>query len=63
MKRNLYISIEQYFEMHKNAVIYISEIYKYIGKQRTVLWRVAPEITSYVTEMVSQHNDKINKDL
>lgn len=50
MKNDLYTSIDHYIEVHKKVSIYTSELYKHLGKQRTVLWRVAPEITSYVTE-------------
>lgn len=56
MKNDLYTSIDHYIEVHKKVSIYTSELYKHLGKQRTVLWRVAPEITSYVTERVNQHN-------
>lgn len=56
IKSGLYTIIDRYIELHKQSVIYSSEIYKYMGKQRTVLCRMAPEITSYVTERLKQHN-------
>jgi hypothetical protein len=63
MRNSLYNSIDKYFEIRKKVIVYSSELYQYLGKKRTVLWRISPEITSYVSEMVNQHNGKINKEL
>jgi len=34
-------------------------VYNLIGTKRTVLWRVAPEITAYIHDQIVQHNRKI----
>ncbi len=63
MKNSLYNSIDSYLESHKQETVFSDDLYEYLGKKRTVLWRIAPEITSYVTSRLKQHHSKLNSKL
>ncbi|MBM6619202.1 TniQ family protein [Bacillus suaedaesalsae] len=52
-KNEIYSLIDEMF-MSTKEKISSKELYKKIGIGRTVLWRIAPEITSYISELLSQ---------
>lgn len=51
--------VENYLSNDSATFITSGAVYNIIGIKRTVLWRIAPEITAYIHEQIVQHNRKI----
>lgn len=51
--------IELFIEENNTCYIKTEDLYRYIGVERNILWRRYPEITSYITNTVNQHNKLI----
>jgi len=49
-------AFEAYLDNHYGAKVNSKEVYKHLGIIRSVLWRTAPEVTSYIHEEIKRHN-------
>lgn len=60
-KMNIYTKVDQFLLDNKNKRLSASEIYSHLEHQRTVLWRIAPELTAYIASRREEHNRQLNK--
>ncbi|MBD0383871.1 TniQ family protein [Paenibacillus sedimenti] len=58
-KTLIYSKVDDFLLNNINTKLSAAEIYKHIEFQRTVLWRVAPEITAYIGRRRMDHNQKL----
>lgn len=61
IKNNLYKKVDEFFNKNCERIIVSEELYKYIGIKRNILWRSAPEITSYLSVTCREHNKIVRK--
>ncbi|MGG0934504.1 TniQ family protein [Brevibacillus centrosporus] len=59
-KDGIYEKVETYLSSNPTTVVTSHAVYNMLGTQRTVLWRIAPELTAYIHERIVQHNREIN---
>ncbi|MED1662769.1 TniQ family protein [Brevibacillus laterosporus] len=55
-KDEIYEKMETYLLSNPTVVVTSRAVYNMLGIQRTVLWRIAPELTAYIHEQIVQHN-------
>ncbi|ERK32414.1 TniQ family protein [Clostridium intestinale] len=53
--------IEEFMKSHETEPINTKTIYEFIEIQRNILWRNYPELTSYITNNINEHNKSIQK--
>ncbi|GGM39179.1 hypothetical protein GCM10011351_26680 [Paraliobacillus quinghaiensis] len=61
-KNECYQLVDELLE-RSNRRITSEEIYRHLGVGRTVLWRFAPEVTSYITNRLKGHNKFTGEDM
>jgi hypothetical protein len=52
----IYSKVDSFLLQNKSKKISAAEIYNHIKIQRTILWRIAPEITAYIDSRRRNHN-------
>lgn len=58
-KNEICEKVENYLSYNPAIVVKSGAVYNMLRTQRTVLWRVAPEITAYIQERIVQHNRNV----
>lgn len=56
MLEKIYDLVDNYCRENIGKPIISGVLYKHLGIGRTVLWRISPEITSYIKEVIKNHN-------
>ncbi|WP_233095904.1 hypothetical protein [Alicyclobacillus sp. SO9] len=60
-KDEIYQKIENYLSQNLTTILTSGSLYNIIETSRTVLWRIAPEITAYIHERMVEHNRNIKE--
>ncbi|WEH10087.1 hypothetical protein [Alicyclobacillus fastidiosus] len=58
-KDGIYEQVETYLSSNPTTVVTSRAVYNMLGTLRTVLWRIAPELTAYIHERIVQHNRNV----
>lgn len=57
----IYENVDTYLISNTATIVTSREVYNMLGTQRTTLWRIAPELTTYIHEQLVQHNHSVKK--
>ncbi|QSO54067.1 TniQ family protein [Alicyclobacillus curvatus] len=52
----IYRLVEVYFQQHDMRIVKASELYRYLGQSRTLIWRMDPQITANIDFQIRSHN-------
>jgi hypothetical protein len=55
----IYEDVQEYLTQNSKQRVLSHQLYSYIGIQRTVLWRIAPKVTVYISEHLKHHNKQL----
>lgn len=58
-KEEIYQQVNSYLREHSTDIVSSSDLYKYLGQQRTVIWRIDPKITLLIAEKLKYHNRNV----
>lgn len=55
-KESIYDFVETYFHGHMGTKVFSRDLYNELRKRRSLVWRNAPELTSFIQQRIKLHN-------
>lgn len=58
LTESVYEKTDEYLDRNQFRLVSSEELHQYLGINRTVLWRTAAEVASYISERLFRHNSQ-----